>query len=261
MDFFYFNKLSELHNNFNILFCKTDYLKDEFKYIESIDNDVVLITGNSDYSITDNEINLAPKNIKKWFAQNALSNDEKIIPIPLGIENKIPSLRFGHGIGYYDRVNIKESLLSENIFRIPENFIYANFNVNTNYSERIKYKQLSLEIDFIDWDEPNLPLNDFFKKILDYKMILCPIGNGIDTHRLWEVIYSNRIPIIVKAGDYKIYELYDKLPIIILDDKEQLRNKDFLENKYEEIKNKNWDKNIITTSYWVDLIKSYGCAK
>lgn len=255
MDLIQLNKLSKIHDGKNIIFCKTDFVNQELKYIESLDNDVVLITANSDYPITDNHISKAPKNLKKWYAQNALSNSDIIEPIPLGIENKVESLRPNHGIGYFERVSEKERLLNRGLDVVPTKFMYSNFNVSTNYKERIHYKNISIETNHIDWEENNLTLENFFNKILDYKMVLCPVGNGVDTHRLWEVLYSNRIPVTVKVGDFKIYELYKKLPIIILDDINQLKDYKLLDDQYEIIKNKKFDLEILDTSYWIERIK------
>ena len=94
----------------------------------------------------------------------------------------------------------------------------------------------------------------FFDKILDYEAIICPIGNGVDTHRLWEVLYSNRTPTTIRVGNFKIYELYEKLPIIILDNENDLYNEKLLDNKLNEIKHKQFDKNIINFEFWVSQI-------
>ena len=248
------NKLSFLHNTNNIIFCKTDYLFDEFEYIKKLENDVILISGNSDYPIDDFRFSKKPKNVKVWYAQNALVNDDNLIPIPIGIENKLPAYRDGHGIGYYDRVSLKEDLVLRNSQVAPTKKIYANFKISTNYNYRSLVRDVCLKSDYIDWDEPNLSLVEFFDKILDYEMIVCPAGNGVDTHRLWEVLYSNRIPITIKVGDFKIYELYDKLPIIVLDNIEDLYNIDLIEKKLEKIKNNEYDLSILDISYWFDEI-------
>jgi len=248
------NKLSSLHNGESIIFCKTDFLYDEFQHISNLKNDVILITGNSDYPIDQYRFNKKPKNIKKWFAQNALVNDIDLIPIPIGIENKLPALRDGHGIGYYDSAKLKEDLVFRNLEVEPNKKIYANFNVLTNYHYRNMVRDVCIKSNYIDWDEPNLSLEEFFDKILEYEMVVCPIGNGIDTHRLWEVLYSNRIPIIIKVGDFKIYELYEKLPIIILNNIEDLYNIDLIQKKLEEIKSNEYDLSILDVSYWLDSI-------
>lgn len=250
------NKLSSLHNGESIIFCKTDFLDDEFQHISNLKNDVILITGNSDYPIDEYRFNKKPKNVKKWFAQNALVNDIDLIPIPIGFENKLPALRDGHGIGYYDRVKLKEDLVFRNLEVKPTKKIYANFNVLTNYNYRSVVRDVCLKSNYINWDGPNLSLEEFFDKILDYEMIVCPAGNGIDTHRLWEVLYSNRIPITIKVGDFKIYELYEELPIIILNNIEDLNNIDLVENQLKEIKNKKYNLNILDIEYWINKINN-----
>jgi hypothetical protein len=256
MNIIQINKFSELHNNETIIFCKTDYIFDEFKNIEKIPNDVILITGNSDYPIDESRFNLKPKNVKKWYAQNAIVNDECLIPLPIGLENKIESMRSGHGVGYYDRVLEKEQLLSRNIIKSPTKKFYANFNIYTNYSYRSNIKNICINSPHIDWDESNLSLTNFFDKILDYETVICPIGNGVDTHRLWEVLYSNRIPITIKVGNFKIYELYEKLPIIILDDESQLYDEKLLDSKINKIKNNQYDMLLLDTSYWKKIINN-----
>jgi hypothetical protein len=257
LNFIQLNKFSELHNNYDIIFCKTDYLLQEFKNIEKINNNVVLISGNSDYPITDYHINLLPNNVKIWYAQNALNYSDILNPIPIGLQNKLSSKRECHGIGYFEEGNVKENLLNRNLKINPSKFIYSNFNINTNIEERIKYKNVSINTDFIDWEESNLSLERYFNKILEYEMILCPIGNGVDTHRLWEVLYSDRIPITIKVGDYKIYELYKHFPIIILDEIEDLKNKELLETKLVEIKNKKYNQNMLYFDYWKqEIIKN-----
>jgi hypothetical protein len=255
--FFEFNKLSQLHNNSNIFFCKTDYIVEEFNRLSNNQNtDIILLTGNSDYAITDDVVKLAPPNISVWYATNAVSNSDLIIPLPLGLENKLPSIRPNHGIGYFDRASHKERLLniSNSDRSIPGKLIYANFNINTNYQYRSTIKNYCINSNHIDWEEPNLTLDNLFNKILEYKMIVCPAGNGIDTHRLWEVLYSNRVPITIKTGNYKIYELYKKLPIIILDNISDLLNYNLILEKYYHIKSQSYDLSLLNINYWISLI-------
>jgi len=251
----YLNKLSALHDGNKIFFCKTDYLARDFAHIESLDHDVVLVTGNSDYAITDHHISSVPKNVKRWFAQNALSNSDILEPIPIGIENKIPSFREGHGIAYLDRVSIKESLLSRNKSVDPQKDVYGNFKVSTNQGHRDPIKHLCIKSNFIEWEEPNLHLNEYFDEILEYKMSVCPAGNGVDTHRLWEVLYSKRVPITIKVGNYKIYEMYEKLPIIVLDKAEQLLDTSLIMRKYMQVTNRNNQMELLDTEYWMKEIK------
>ena len=255
MDFIQINKFSKLHDGDKIIFCKTDFIFEEFKNIEKIPHNVILITGNSDYPIDEHRFYSKPNNIKKWYAQNALINDEILIPLPIGLENKLESVRPGHGIGYYDRVSEKESLLSRSIVTPSTKRYYSNFNISTNHQYRSKIKNICINSSHIDWEEYNLSLTEFFNKILEYDAVICPIGNGVDTHRLWEVLYSNRIPITIKVGDFKIYELYEKLPIILLDSENDLYDEKLLDEKLNKIKNKQYDISLLDMVYWENLIK------
>ena len=256
IDYIQINKFSELHDNNKIIFCKTDFLLQEFEKIKNLNHDVILISGNSDYSIDDRLMSLCPKNVKKWYAQNALSNNPILEPIPIGLENKLPSLRDGHGIGYLDRVTEKERLLNRNLDILPSRKIYSNFNITTNFSYRKRIKDISISLPHIDWDDYNLSLEEFFNKVLEYESVVCPVGNGVDTHRLWEVLYSNRIPITVKVGNFKIYELYEKLPVVILNNELELTNYELLNSKIKEIKNKKFDSNILDYNFWKNKILS-----
>jgi hypothetical protein len=254
MDFIQINKFSNLHDEGKVIFCKTDFIFEEFKNIEKIPHNIILITGNSDYPIDESRFHLKPNNIKKWYAQNALINDEILVPVPIGLENKLESIRSGHGVGWGERVVKKEKLLSRNLIIKPFKKYYSNFNIETNYSYRSKIKDICVNSSHIDWEESNLSLTEFFDKILEYEVVICPIGNGVDTHRLWEVLYSNRTPITIRVGNFKIYELYEKLPIIILDNENQLYDEELLDNKLNEIKNKQFDMSLLDMVYWINLI-------
>lgn len=246
------NKFANIHNDYDVVFCKTDFLKTCFDDIANRSQNVILISGNSDYSITDQIEQEAPKNIVAWYAQNCLTNKDRVHPIPMGIENKLYCILQGHGVGYPERVEEKEKLLCRNLSVQANKFMYANFNIETNREYRSRIKKICLGAKHIDWQESTLTLESFFNKILEYKIIVCPIGNGVDTHRLWEVLYSNRIPLTIKVDNYKIYKLYEKLPIIILDREQDLNNIDLIERKYNEQLNKSLE--LISYSYWKNLI-------
>lgn len=246
------NKFANIHNNYDIVFCKTDFLKMCFDNISQKNQNVILITGNSDYGITDQIAGMAPKNIVAWYAQNCLTNSDRVHPIPMGIENKLPCLLNGHGVGYTERVKEKEMLLCRNLTVEPKKFIYSNFSIKTNTNYRSRIQAICSSADHIDWQDSTLTLEAFFDKILEYKIVVCPIGNGVDTHRLWEVLYSNRIPLTIKVGNYKIYELYEKLPIIILDNEQDLNNIELIERKYNEQLDKKLE--LASYSYWEKLI-------
>ena len=54
----------------------------------------------------------------------------------------------------------------------------------------------------------------YLTSILEHKFVLCPEGNGVDTHRLWETLYLGRIPIVTRSV---VTEAFASLPMVILD--------------------------------------------
>jgi hypothetical protein len=80
-------KFATLHNDNTIFYSDTKYLHEVFLKINSLNHEVILITGNSDVPIFNQEF---PKNIKYCFSQNVLIPNDNIIPIPIGLRNSFP---------------------------------------------------------------------------------------------------------------------------------------------------------------------------
>ena len=207
------NKLAELHDGENIFFCKTDFLQQTFKEIQRIPHDVTLITGNSDYPIIPEWVALAPKNIKHWFCVNPalVSESPKITGIPLGIENSEECVLQGHGVGWEHAKEKVNCLLKVQIDQKPTKLAYSNFKTSTNLQARQNLELASNELDWITWKNPDLPYWKMCADILDHEATFCPVGNGMDTHRFWEVQYLDRIPILI--NNPLVETLYSKLTI------------------------------------------------
>jgi len=255
MNTFQFNKLSELHDGKNIFFTKTDFIVKDLVAINKLNNEVILISGNSDYVIDKVHLKAIPKNLKVWFATNAIVSHPKIVNIPLGIENYKPSLREGHGIGY-ERVKIKDDFINNFVDRKPKYLLYANFNVGTNFEHRNRVKNICIQTPHITWEEPNLSIENFFDRVLDFEGVVCAQGNGPgDNHRIYETLYLNRIPITFNKTLYSL--LHHNFPVVLLENPEQLVDLDFISMEINKAKTKIWDKNMLDLNYWKNLILSY----
>lgn len=248
------NKFSDLHDGKNIIFCKTDFLLQEFEYIKTLPNEVILISGNSDYVIDENIYKYKPDNVKSWYAQNLMIKKQNLYSLPIGLENCLPAKRDGHGVGWGERVLLKENAINNQKQVTPTKFIYSNFNISTNFQHRNYVKEACEKAQHIDWEPPTLSIQDFMNKMLEYEAVICPIGNGPDTHRFFEVLYMNRIPIVFDLMTYD--NLHKEYPSIFINDIKQLKDYDFLKSKIEEEKNKIWDKEILCMNYWIQKIKT-----
>ena len=255
MNVFQLNKLSKYHDGKFIFFTKTDYLRKDFDEISKLENEVILISGNSDFVIDDALSNSMPKNIKAWFATNVITENPKIIPIPLGIENYEESIRQGHGVGY-DRGLTKENFILNYQDRTPTKFIYSNCRRGTNPGLRDRVIDISKKNIYITWEEPNLSIESFFDRILDFEAVLCPQGNGFgDNHRIYETLYLNRIPITTGGHVHK--SLHHNFPVVLVEDIELLKNYDFLREQVDIAKSKVWDRSLLDLDYWKNRILSY----
>jgi hypothetical protein len=245
-----FNKFFKLHNGRNIFVCKIDFIDKEFAHISQVSRNVILVTGNGDRPVTKELLTRLPRNVVKWYAQNVEVVDDRVVPIPLGLENHEAAWRFGHGHAFF-RAKRKLNILSRPVLTEPSKFLYANFSVNTNYKLRSMIYELVSEVCYIHAETACLNVDEYFARIAEYKMNICPFGNGYDTHRLWETLYASRVPVVIRgAEDIGLFKLYEKLPIVILDEVKELLNFPLLEKKYHQVKNQDWDLALLNFSFW-----------
>lgn len=78
---------------------------------------------------------------------------------------------------------------------------------------------------------------------------MSPPGRGVDTHRTWEALMVGTIPIMLSTA---LDPLFTTLPVIIVDSIEGI-NEDYLNAKYEELHNKDYDFSIVYSEYWKSL--------
>jgi hypothetical protein len=261
-NFIHSHKFSQLDNRDDIIYTRGDInnIMNAFEQIRRRNKNTILITANSDVTIDDIICNQIPNNLYKWYAQNGLGSHPKLQIIPEGLQ---PSFNSKGGDIGYDIAVVKEQLLNDLTDVTPTKLVYANFAVGTNPFFRGPIKDICNSTHFIDWDETinfsdyslynNFEsLNYFYSKILDYQAVVCPIGNGIDTHRVYETLYLNRIPITFNTPIYE--KLYQNYSVILLDNPEELTNENLILSRIESVKNRNFDKNMLYYDYWENLI-------
>ena len=166
----------------------------------------ILISHNSDYSINSSILPLV-KLPRYWFAQNALIKHERITPIPIGLER----------IRWFPLMRKREILLEflNRSDTCPIKLCLANFSLTTNYAVRKKcldkcapFSTVSV-LDLVGQE----PYRFFLDSVMNHFFVLCPEGNGVDTHRFWETLYLGRIPIVTSNP---LTESFKDLPILIV---------------------------------------------
>ena len=95
----------------------------------------------------------------------------------------------------------------------------------------------------------------YYNNLTRSKFMICPRGCGLDTYRMWDCIYLGCIPIVVKYDGYKDFE---DLPILFIDKWEDYLSldKNYLNEKYDEMLYENFNYDKLKFSYWENLIRN-----
>jgi hypothetical protein len=134
--------------------------------------------------------------------------------------------------------------------------IEMNFTAANN-PQRIKLlKQLKKGRNIVvKSDAPKLSKKtrvEFLISCREKSFVICPPGNGQDTHRLWETLYMGGIPII-KENRY-LDPLVFQLPVLVVKSWSQVLDTQFLEKSWYQINNQSYNYDKLSIQYWLDLI-------
>jgi hypothetical protein len=97
-----------------------------------------------------------------------------------------------------------------------------------------------------------LDSNIYFETLPSYKFVISPEGNGIDCHRHYEALLAGCIPII--EDNEMIKEKYKGCPILYTKDYSEI-TKEYLEEKYEEMIDKEYDFSCLLLSSFTEDIQ------
>jgi hypothetical protein len=249
MDFIQGEKFKSIGDGKKIFYCDTHNVNIFFDSI-NFDDDFILVSHNSDGKVTktpknsDADFNKKPKNLKKWFAQNVCVNDEIMVSLPIGLENSewFPQIR--------KIEKIKTKKLESKIYK---NLLYVNHNILTNPIERQKPYDIFKDKNWatLEYGNNGINFDGYLDNIYSHKFVLCPEGNGTDTHRTWECLYLGVIPIEKRNINNSFYE---DLPICFVNEWEEI-NEDFLKKEYERIINNQFNLEKLNFLYWENKIK------
>jgi hypothetical protein len=221
----------------DIIYTHTFYADQLFEKLEKIEyQQNTVITHNSD-----NTVDFVPPDNVYWFTTNVNIRYKSIRSIPIGIENDF-------------WLKDKKKLMQQKL-RDKKNFkrmLYVNHNVKTNPKERQKpYDLFSGK----SWATVNTGSNgqgyeNYLDNIYNHPFVICPQGNGIDTHRTWECLYMNTIPIEKRNINN---QFYTDLPILFVDDWEEITER-FLHDSFMRMTSTKWDLKKLTFEYWQNEI-------
>jgi len=127
-----------------------------------------------------------------------------------------------------------------------------NFNISTAPNKRQPVYDLFKDKPWVtvDMRQNGVDFDNYLDNIYNHKFVLCPEGNGIDTHRIWECLYMGTIPIV----DNNINNsFYDKLPLLTINNWDSI-TEDKLLLSYIPLYMQDQHKEILTFEYWKNKI-------
>jgi hypothetical protein len=238
------NKLSDITSN-STVYCWSSHLNHLFDYLSKTDlTNITLISGCEDHPTNPNgtviglpirpvyAISPCPKNIVKWYAQNAEICSDFMKPAPIGL--CLFPLK-------------SETVKNYKISCDRNKLLFININPNTNPTQR------NFILFNIMKQCPSATLQEYgdiqlyCKNMQMHKFCICPPGNGKDTHRAWEALSFGCIPIVEKSNMNDFYATL--FPFLVVDRWCDI-TEDFLHIKYNEIKNKTYRYDLLDVDNW-----------
>ena len=166
-----------------VIFVKTDALGAFLAHVAPAARRCrVLITGNSDLEIHQVPARLPPS-LACWFAQNTFVVTDRIQPLPIGLENA--------ALGNNGRPSLfrrrRPTAIRERRLRV-----FAAFGPTTPERHGLLDRLGRASV-----VAPAVRLSParFQRALRAYRFVLAPRGNGVDTHRFWEALYADAIPV------------------------------------------------------------------
>ena len=164
----------------------------------------IIFTNLEDTPIDDQIEYKIPDNVLSINAVNALYCNNKITPFPYGVQR---CMHYGD--------SRKEILLSKIYQEIkPESLLYVNHTVETNIEERSGINEIFQNRFWASVDS-KIDYELFLKRIKMHKFMICPIGNAIDCHRNWEVLYMRRVPVMKKNNYLEL--IFKDYPVLFVE--------------------------------------------
>jgi len=226
----------------DVWFVKRDFLEEFFRALPVGCPRINVVTQHSDYELDDGVMSEKPPCVGKVFGSNTTSERSDSVPIPLGL-----------GPPYCMITPKAKDLSALNTRKERSRLLYVNFRPSTYPSERmlalehmVALSKICSDVTIAKQDHNQTVVGRYLDELISHKFCLCPRGNGIDTHRLWEALYCRTVPIVRYE---RAHRNFLDLPILFVDDWNQV-TEEYLHSHYEQMLHREWDYSKLKASWW-----------
>jgi hypothetical protein len=222
------------------VFCKIDEVWRVFRALRRTRKRIVLVTGEGDKPVTPELWAHKPPHVFHWFGTNMFVENPTATPLPLGLGN----------------ADGKVTLHWTEIQRASQNppqrkrLLYANFGTSSNPAVRVPLLNWVRHPDqswiTTETHSAESGKSGYLSQLLSHHFVLCPPGNGEDTHRMWEALYCGAIPVVRESPAMREFK---ELPILFVPDLMPISE----DTLHETLKNRHTSGaglHMLDASYW-----------
>ncbi|KQC11063.1 MAG: hypothetical protein APR62_10690 [Smithella sp. SDB] len=100
--------------------------------------------------------------------------------------------------------------------------MFCDLGVSFASEERHRAVTELRDCDHVDFLKKRISQREIWRRYAEYPFVLSTAGNGLDCHRTWELLYLGNI-VITKTSS--LDSLFEGLPVVVIDDWEEVKDK------------------------------------
>lgn len=231
----------------DVVFCKIDEVLRFFERLRLTRKRIIFVTGEGDFPCDGLRQNFLPANVVHWFATNVTSPHPRVTALPIGLGSPRSGLTL--------RAEEISGLHGSGIPR--DRWLYVNFRPDTNPGVRQPASEFFRDhpgaADWITFQPPSGRGSNaaFLEALVRHRFVLCPPGNGVDTHRMWEALLAGAIPVVLRSS---AMEPFSGLPVLFVDDFREV-TRELLANALQIIPRSPAIPPVMASGHWHDRIR------
>lgn len=170
-------------------------------------------------------------------------------PFPIGLTNHCNDSPIHPLLG-----STEHFLTAHADVRRPRGFsgtVFVDFEPKTFPRERSPLLKLVNGEDGFLWRRFSLDVPGrltYLSSMAEADFVLCPRGNGLDTHRIWEALYMGTYPIVRRHS--MIEDLVSGLPVWVVDEWQECLPLEKRRRMWEDLSEGHWQWGKLRQSYW-----------
>ena len=178
-------------------------------------------------------------------------------PLPAGLTNDCDDSPLHPLLG--DQVFPSNSLRDNDRSDEYADVLYGAWSVRTYPAERSPLRSALAELPGFVWEETEVTPEGrrrYFSNLRTANFVVCPRGNGLDTHRVWETLYVGGFPIVKRVPMMEV--LTAGLPVWTVDAWDEVLDRRKREKAWHRLQSQAPDFDRLRLSSWVASIQALG---